>query len=218
VIKILIISHPDEIPSFPSVGIVDNSALHAPDGNLNVAGLRVMHGAQAVKSAAQAGYSAVVLCRTPWELVDTVADRGRRLGPIDRLDIVAHGAPGLQKIGNDVLFQANEKDLLFGGDVVLRLLPALAANARVRLLGCRTATERPGRTLLVKLAQQFGGEVIVYGTIDRVSPEHFETGDFSQVQELLFSSDAAIDRDAPTADERRTNLLSLLRQAPAAAA
>jgi len=76
----------------------------------------------------------------------------------------------------------------------------------LRLLGCKIALESRGRAMLVKISKEFGGRILVYGTIDRVEPGHFENGEFSQTRDLLFSSEAAIDNDAPITTQRIHNL------------
>jgi hypothetical protein len=63
--------------------------------------------------------------------------------------------------------------------------------------------------MLGTLGLRFGTERTVYGTIERVNPSDFDTGEFSQVQELLFSSESAVDHVAPDATARTNSLQSL---------
>jgi hypothetical protein len=195
--KLLIISPSDAAAGLgdPSCeGVIDTNL---PDGNLTQTGLTSIRTTCTAHAGSRAGYDAVVSCANVQEFLTAVTTAGKGSGPISLLDIVGHGAGGLQKVGSERLLEASERAIAIGGDLPSKLLPHLAQHARIRLLGCNTGRDLPGRILLAKLGLLFRGAVTVYGTIDRVIPAHFESGEFSQAQELLFSSEAALDRMAP---------------------
>jgi hypothetical protein len=219
-IRLLIVSRPDEIGTVTKSPLIDGNALVLPDGNLSPVGLRQVHALQASMAAAkQSSYAAVVSCSKVEAFVAAVQQLGQQIGPIGLLDIVGHGAPGLQMIGDEVLFQADNSTITKGSDVPARLTPWLAPCARIRLLGCKTALGRPGRTLLAKLGLRFGADATVYGTIEAVAAEQFSNAGYSQTLDLLFSSEAAIDHEAPDAKQRTENLEALIEAAaPVAAA
>lgn len=208
-IKVIILSQPADAPTIAAAAGIDEGTCY-PDGNLNPTGLRKIHAQLACTTAAHgAGYTAVVICTSVSALVEVVHRLCAKLGPIDLLDIVGHGAAGLQKIGDEVLFEADTMQLTTGSALVAQLRVCLAPHARLRLLGCKTACGGSGRVLLGALGLQFGVERTVYGTIERVTPSDFDTGEFSQVQELLFSSEAAVDHEAPDATTRTQSLQTL---------
>jgi len=109
-------------------------------------------------------------CPTPNQLLNVVREVVLLSGqPVGTLDIFGHGGPGFQKLGKKVLFGAidtPEGDKLITGKLIAeRLQPFLAKDARVRLLGCKTARKEDGRALLRALQNQLGSGVIVHGTI-----------------------------------------------------
>lgn len=201
--KVLIIGQrPDEAPALAS------GAHHTLDGNLSKAQLKAVHQQQSILAASQGarGYSAVADCRGVEDLLVILHRIHQRSGPIDLLDIVDHGHAGQMLLGDDTLFEFTGNMLTVGADLPSRLRPYLVEDASLRLLGCKTALGARGRAMLVKIGNAFGGRILVYGTIGRVEPGHFEDGEFSQARDLLFSSEAAIDNDAPIATQRTDNL------------
>jgi hypothetical protein len=177
--------------------------------NLSAAHLRAIHDSEfQLTEAPEAShaYSGVAYGQGADDLVKTVGLFYEQRGPIDLLDILDHGRSGVMELGEETLFRCKDKELTVGAGVPGQLLPFLAPQARLRLLGCRTALEQDGRFLLVRLAQALHWKVVVYGTIERILPGHFEDGVFSQAQDLLYSSEAAIDDCAPTVLERQQHL------------
>jgi hypothetical protein len=177
--------------------------------NLSIASLRMIH-ERALELARAgergSGYTSVEYCQGVQDLVKTVRLLYQSGGPIDLLDILDHGHAGQMEIGDDTLFESDGKQLIVGADVPDQLAPSLNDRARLRLLGCNTALDLPGRMMLVRIAKAFRWKVTVFGTIERVLPGHFEDGEFSQARNLLFSSDAAVDSLAPSALARQDHL------------
>lgn len=126
--------------------------------------------------------------------------------PIDRLDLLDHGAEGIQSMGDAILFEsdASPASPLGGRDLARQLAPYLSETAQVRLLGCNTAEGPRGRLLLLKLARLLGGHRTVFGMIDRVVEADFDAEGYAPVMEhqRLFSSDAALEGEAPSAMQR----------------
>jgi Domain of unknown function (DUF4347) len=131
-------------------------------------------------------------------------------GSIERLDILDHGAEGVQSMGNAILFQsdASPESPLVGFEVAREIKPYLRDTAQVRLLGCNTAEGKAGRLLLLKLAKVLGGNRTVFGTIDRVIEDDFDQDGYATVMEhqRLFSSNAALEGEAPSAMQRFENM------------
>jgi hypothetical protein len=215
-IKVIILSQPADAPAIAHAAGIDAEDALLPDGNLSLVGLRRIH-ARLTDNMSAIRYTQVATCRSVDRLIEIVETLFNELGPIDLLEIVGHGAEGLQKIGDEVLFAADRTHLTTGDATVDRLRGCLAANGRLRLLGCMTGCGETGRMMLGALGLRFGIEQTVYGTIERVNPSDFETGEFSQVQELLFSSESAVDHTAPDATSRTRNLQSLARASRVAA-
>ena len=145
-------------------------------------------------------------------LADFVAaiERARTKRSIERLDILDHGAEGIQAMGDAILFasDASPESPLVGRDLARMIEPYLSATAQVRLLGCNTAQGTAGRLLLLKLARLLGGNRTVFGTIDRVVEADFDPDGYAPVMERqrLFSSDAALEGEAPEARQRFEHL------------
>jgi hypothetical protein len=153
-------------------------------------------------------------CQGVEDLVKTVRLIHRISGPIDLLDLVDHGAPGVIDLGDDVLFEWRGGTLTVGAATARRLTPYLAPRGCVRLLGCETARDVAGRELLVTLAKHFPDGMQLYGTIDRVVREHFKRGIFRPDDEFLYSADAAVDAVAPSLAVRVDNILRRSRPPP----
>lgn len=153
-------------------------------------------------------YDAVVRCHTLGELATKLAEVHVKHGEIHVLDLLDHGAPGGMIIGADIACHSNGAELLFGDDLLATITPLLADTAQLRLLGCETALGKRGRHLLLSLARRLGQNRIVFGTISRVVEGHFtRTEGYSQRDEYLFSSLAALDGNAPTAGERHAMII-----------
>lgn len=127
-------------------------------------------------------------CVTPADIVTAVhslaIERGQR---IDVLDIFGHGGPGQQHLrdGTVVFGVGNAptyNGLTVGKDIAQRLRRYLAMDARVRLLGCKTALEEAGRALLVSLQEELGQHVVVFGTNEKADafPKPAHDGDLDQ--------------------------------------
>lgn len=151
-------------------------------------------------------YDEVVRADDPEGLLVAVSAVARR-SVIDVLDIADHGRPGLMRIGKHALFETdtNRTDLT-GAEVLGSLAALVAEGGCIRLLGCRTAAFEDGRALLRRMARATGNRSRVYGTIGRVQLVHFHAPGFLGANNLLFSSEAAIDYPAPTDEDREHNL------------
>lgn len=109
-------------------------------------------------------------CQQAAELVPLVRTWKLRGFRIERLDLYGHGAGGQFKLGDELLFDSDGT----GYGLAKRLGPKLAANAAVRLLGCRTAEEqvnfatgrlhRSGARMLRELARALGRQREVWGS------------------------------------------------------
>ena len=107
----------------------------------------------------------VVRCDSPRELVSTVRDVVRRTGQmIDVLDLYDHADSGVQEMGEGILFDYTGT----GREIARALRPLLTRDARVRLLGCKTALGPHGQRLLTWLREELGQSIVVYGTISPV--------------------------------------------------
>jgi len=141
-------------------------------------------------------------CPSPSELIPTVREVvAITKQKIDVLDLYGHGSPGRQRMGREILFDRDRTGL----DIAEALRPFLTADARVRLLGCRTGLYEEGRTLLKSLHAAFGGTAIVQGTLKRVlSRRDIDAGGFLPDREdmWLFSSTDAQRREAPSEPAR----------------
>jgi hypothetical protein len=151
----------------------------------------------------------VARCNGPDDVVQAV--RGAAAwGSIDRLDLLDHGAEGIQSMGASILFEsdASPASQLVGREIALQIAPYLSETAQVRLLGCNTAEGPAGRLLLLKLARLLGGHRTVFGMIDRVIEADFDPDGYAPVMERqrLFSSDAALEGEAPSAMQRFEHL------------
>ncbi len=144
--------------------------------------------------------------------------------PIDVLDILDHGNPGVQFLGRN----QNERSILFGTgpDMTTPLdLPPrfdelkklLSRFAIVRLLGCdvggtpNTAVglNIAGRALALKLAAALGEQRQVLLTLAAIRPTFFDENGFKDgpMFESMFSANAALDGPAPP--NRSDNLRTL---------
>jgi hypothetical protein len=151
-------------------------------------------------------YSHVLSCSGVDSLVGSIVKIVRSCHEtVDVLDIFDHARPGLVLLGKDTLFEF--KELRLDGVEIMEVLSLLVSfGGSVRLLGCNTALEDDGRCLLTRAAAASDFSLRVYGTIDRIGPAEFRKPGFSGSTDLLFSSEAAIDRAAPSSEERRVNL------------
>ena len=150
------------------------------------------------------GYTHVAHCSTRLEFIEAVR-HAATVSPLELVDIFDHGAPGAMAIGDELLLNIGASPP--NVEAFESLHHYLAPTAQVRLLGCNTAVGSPGRKLLVKLAAELGEQRIVFGTIDRVEPYHFGPDGFTLVEELLFSSVAALDSEAPSIGARINAIL-----------
>lgn len=151
----------------------------------------------------------VARCGSPGELIRTVATAALAGGVIDTLDLFAHGGPGHLWMGNEVLFEHGG-----GGLPMARWLrPYLTPDARVRLLGCKTALGEEGRGLLLGLQREIGGGIVVYGTVTRVTVEEFHERGFDEDLSalFLFSSTEAVTRPAPDLTGRALEIQAWVR-------
>jgi hypothetical protein len=159
-------------------------------------------------------------CNSPTELLGVVREAVLLTGQrISTLDIFDHGAQGVQKLGNEVLFAASSPPdpaaLKSGAEIARRLSLFLTPDARVRLLGCKTALGATGQTLLLSLQREIGAAVVVFGTNAladaaeetpgfTMDPGEFGARGFKALKEdeWLFSSTEARDRQAPDQEAR----------------
>jgi Domain of unknown function (DUF4347) len=136
----------------------------------------------------------------------TAVRRAAAARRIERLDILDHGAEGIQSLGQTILFESDGSpdSPLLGAEIARMLPPYLSETAQVRLLGCNTAEGPAGRMLLLKLARILGGHRTVFGMMDRVIEADFDADGYAPVMEhqRLFSSDAALEGEAPGAMQR----------------
>jgi hypothetical protein len=117
---------------------------------------------------------AVERCQDPDDLVYLAKLWKNRGRSITRLDLHGHGDGGQFALGDGVCFASDGT----GYGLAKRLGPKLAANAELRLLGCRTANEallKPfsGRKLLKDLQAQLGRQRRVFGTTDYLNRQHW---------------------------------------------
>jgi Domain of unknown function (DUF4347) len=142
-------------------------------------------------------------CRFPRDLVQIVRRVALEHGRIDSLDLYDHGSPGKQRMGQDILFNSEEKNL----DIATALRPLLAEHARLRLLGCDTAWGMNGRKMLLDVRNALDPDhrVIVYGTIALVAASEFGITGFVRKhleEQYLVSSTEVQNQRARTYDER----------------
>lgn len=143
-------------------------------------------------------------CSDPGEL-EGIVEATR--GDIDLLDIYYHGKKGTMFLGGTkpkhVLFASKaDSSPLQGAEYAHALQPYLRPNAHVRLLGCVVGKRTEGRMLLHKLAYELGGARVAFAPIGDIIPSHFNLDGRFTTPEYLFSSLGALDREAPTKDER----------------
>lgn len=157
--------------------------------------------------------SKVVRCKTSEDVLRVVVNVALTEGVIDRLDLYDHAGPGGFWLGEELLFSHDGTGLA----LARMLRPFLTPDARVRLLGCKTALGEEGRRLLLSLRQELGGGVAVYGTLDRVTSEHLGPGGFKVewTEQLLFSSTEAAARVAPDTTQRMREIMARLGAAAA---
>jgi hypothetical protein len=147
----------------------------------------------------------VVRCRTAEELVTEVARARAALGPLDQLDIVDHGEPGLARLGSDVLFEVEtDEGGLKGLSTARAIAVHLSSTARVRLIHCNTAEGATGRSLLLQLARVFGENREVFGGIGSINEDDFDSAGFDPRSECpsLFSSEEAMSGPAVAGSAR----------------
>jgi hypothetical protein len=175
----------------------------------------------AAAAAEAAPAVSIVRCQSPDEMLERVREHTAANGLLDRLDIVDHGRAGAMALGDHLLFRsdARPETEVEGAEIALELRAHMSPFAQLRLLGCQTARGEEGRMLLFKLQRlldpEIDGDRIVFGTIRRVRPVHFEDdGQFKSavVPTMLFSSLAALDGVAPLPDDRRSNVLAIAAQ------
>lgn len=153
----------------------------------------------------------VARCNGLDDVVQAVRTAGARRS-IERLDLLDHGAEGIQSMGDSILFEsdASPASPLLGREIALQIAPYLSETAQVRLLGCNTGEGPRGRLLLLKLARLLGRHRTVFGMIDRVIEADFDPDGYAPVMEhqRLFSSDAALEGEAPSAMQRFEHMRS----------
>jgi hypothetical protein len=153
-------------------------------------------------------YSHVICLDKPETLVPSIVAIVRNSREtIDVLDIADHGRPGAMRLGKSILFEFHDT-LVTGIEIIKALSPLISIGGSIRLLGCNTALDDRGRGLLTRLAAVASFTFKVYGTIDRVRPVNFRDPGFLGSNNVLFSSEAAVDHFAPSAGERETNLVN----------
>lgn len=163
----------------------------------------------AVADRLQPNHTFVRRCTGVADFVDAVKHAGsRRL--VERLDILDHGAAGVQAMGDSILWKSDAaaESRLVGRDIALDIRPYLSDTAQIRLLGSHTAAGRAGRLLLLKLAHVFGPNRTVFGMIEHVAEDDFDAEGYAPVMEpwRMFSSSGALEGDAPTAMQRLEHL------------
>lgn len=127
-------------------------------------------------------------CVTPVDIVTAVHNLAIERGQhIDMLDIFGHGGPGQQHLRDGtVVFGVGNgptyNGLTIGRDIAQRLRRYLSLEARVRLLGCKTALGEAGRALLLSLQEELGPDVVVFGTNEQADafPKPAQDGDLDQ--------------------------------------
>lgn len=163
----------------------------------------------AVARRLQPNHTFVRRCAGAEDFADAVKHAGaRRL--VDRLDILDHGAEGIQAMGDAVLWKSDAapESALVGRELALDIKPYLSETAQIRLLGCSTAKGRAGRLLLLKLGRVLGPYRTVFGMIDRVVEDDFDAEGYAPALEhqRIFSSSAALEGEAPSSKQRLENL------------
>lgn len=160
---------------------------------------------EAVSRRLQPNRTYVRRCLTVEDFIDAVKTIGARRF-VERLDILDHGAEGVQAMGDGVLWRSDAapESRLVGEELAHEIRPYLSETAQVRLLGCNTAVGKAGRLLLLKLARALGPHRTVYGMIDRVIEDDFDSEGYAPAIERqgLFSSSAALEGVAPSARQR----------------
>ena len=149
-------------------------------------------------------------------------------GSIERLDVCDHGGPGFLMLGDAPLFHSDRdpESPLGNMELAIGMRRKLTATAQVRLLGCDTAgrwgRRREGRLLLLKLARLLNEQTeprahrLVFGTITGVQASDFDEQGllYTSALTLLFSSNSALDHDAPTYESRLDRVAVLHGDAP----
>jgi Domain of unknown function (DUF4347) len=146
-------------------------------------------------------------CRSTAQLMQILPGIVTVQGKIHTLDIFFHGHPGGLFLGGTQpehrLFESDAtSNPLHGAKTAEVVAKLLCATAQVRILGCRTGSGAKGRMLLVKLAHHLGERRVALGTIGDIFADHFDDAGVFCMPSLLFSSLGAIDRSAPTIEER----------------
>ncbi len=114
-----------------------------------------------------------------------------RHGPIERLDLFTHGAPGSVSLNGVPLFAISASGDLVGRATAEHIAPLLAADATVRLLGCRTAVGDSGRKLMGELQRAFKAQRSVWGTLAATHHWHFNARGFDESWSTQFLSGVA---------------------------
>jgi hypothetical protein len=99
--------------------------------------------------------------------------------------------PSYHNEGTELFPQlARDLSAFFGLD---ELADYLTEDARVRLLGCRTAREEAGYRLLIGLSERLGARRAVYGTIHNLTANDFDQGGLrAEIErQVLYSSKQA---------------------------
>jgi hypothetical protein len=154
----------------------------------------------AMLAASKSGfYAATLSCKNVAALLDQLKAFVDKHGKIDILDIVDHGVPGSILCGDECLFKHDGQDFLIGKQTATELGPMLSDTGLLRLLGCKTGLDVPGRFLVLAVAKQVAGHRVVFGTLERIYyPKYFTEKDgFVLVREMLYSSYEALDVVAP---------------------
>lgn len=130
-------------------------------------------------------------CQEPDEVPDLARRWKRRGRRLLRVDLLGHGAGGLLHLGDGPLFAADGT----GYGLARRLRGALAPDAELRLLGCRTgerhwARDLDGAAMLRDSKKLLGVRRRVLGTRSELSVDHFTAGGLNGAgTRLLFRPD-----------------------------
>ena len=147
---------------------------------------------------------AVERCQEPDDLVYLAKLWKNRGRSITRLDLHGHGDGGKFKLGDELLFASDGT----GYGLAKKLGPKLAANAELRLLGCRTANEaertaHSGTKLLRDLERLLGRQRRVLGTTGYLGPSHWgERGLTEAAEQLLLQGSGAARKAEPRSTKR----------------
>ncbi|MCU0684965.1 MAG: DUF4347 domain-containing protein [Polyangiaceae bacterium] len=165
----------------------------------------------------QSAVVTIVRCQNPRLLVNAVREVVRSQPTpehklIATLDLFDHGREGQMRMGDEMLSLSHfavDSKAEAGGGAAEDLRDYLTSDARVRLLGCRTACGPNGRQLLIDLHawlnEGSGTNRLAYGALYNVRPESVfdNQGSFHADEAVyLFSSCEAKKGMAPSIEAR----------------